>query len=139
MYRWRIYEYVDERGESAIGEWLRREDIQERDRGQLLQKMDMLAMHGMDLLPGILAGPIKSKRQPKKFQSHIYKLIIHGQRMLRPMLCKGPLDMDCEFTFLIGAIETGGILDVDALDAEKRRQEVIADPQNRRRLNGRYK
>ena len=55
------------------------------------------------------------------------------------MLCKGPVDMTGEFTFLIGAIETGGILNVDALDAEARRQEVIADPENTRELNGRYK
>lgn len=134
---WRIHEYL-EGDESTIGRWLRENDIPDRDRGQLLQKMDMLAMHGMDLPPGLLAGPIKSKREPKS-QSHIYKLIVHGQRMLRPMLCRGPVDMDGEFTMLIGAIEKGGVLDVDAMDAEARRQEVIADPHNRRRLNGRYK
>jgi len=137
MSRWRIYEYLDGE-ESAIGKWLRENDIPDRDRGQLLQKMDMLAMHGMDLPPGLLAGPIKSKREPEK-QSHIYKLIIHGQRMLRPMLCRGPVDMAAEFTMLIGAIEKDGVLDVDAMDAEERRQEVISDPRNRRRLNGRYK
>jgi hypothetical protein len=139
-YRCRIYEYVgigDEK--SAIGKWLKEKDIPDRDRGQLLQKMDMLAMHGTDLPPGLLAGPIASKKQPKKLKpSHIYKLIVHGQRMLRPMLCRGPVDMDNEFTFLIGAIEKDGVLDVDAIDAEARRQEVIADPENRRRLNGRY-
>ncbi len=46
--------------------------------------------------------------------------------------------MDGEFTMLIGAIETGGVLDVDAEDAEARRQEVIANPKTKRRLNGRY-
>jgi hypothetical protein len=58
---------------------------------------------------------------------------------LRPMLCRGPIDMDREFTFLLGAIEKGGVLDVDAMEAEARRQEILADPENRRRLNGRYK
>ena len=137
MATWRIYEYLDG-NESAVGKWLRENDIPDRDRGQLVQKMDMLAMHGLDLPPGLLAGPIKSKREPKK-QSHIYKLIIHGQRMLRPMLCRGPVDMDGEFTMLIGAIEKDGVLDVDAMDAEARRQEIISDPHNLRRLNGRYK
>jgi hypothetical protein len=137
MAAWRIYEFLDG-NESAIGKWLRENDIPDRDRGQLVQKMDMLAMHGMDLPPGLLAGPIKSKREPKK-QSHIYKLIIHGQRMLRPMLCRGPVDMDGEFTMLIGAIEKDGVLDVDAIHAEARRQEIISDPVNSRRLNGRYK
>jgi hypothetical protein len=139
MYRYRIYEYVEDDDISTIGKWLRGQGITERDRGQLVQKMDMLAMNGMDLHTGLLAGPIKSKRKPKGFQSHIYKLIIHGQRMLRPLLCRGPIDMHAEFTFLCGGIETGGVLDVDAVDAEIRRQEVIADPVRRRRLNGRYR
>lgn len=139
MSKWRIYEYVNSNGESTIGEWLKEKDIQERDRGQLVQKMDMLAMHGTSLAPGLLAGPIKSKKQRKKFQSHIYKLIVHGHRMLRPLLCKGPIDMEGEFTILIGGIEVGGVLDVDAIEAESRRQEVIAEPEKKRRLNGRYK
>jgi len=138
MYRYRIYEYAEDDGISTIGKWLKYKEITERDRGQLVQKMDMLAMNGMDLHTGLLAGPIKSKRKPKGFQSHIYKLIIHGQRMLRPLLCRGPVDMEGEFTFLFGGIEVGGVLDVDAIDAEIRRQEVIADPLRRRRLNGRY-
>lgn len=138
MYQWRIYEYVED-GESTIKRWLREEKISDRDRGQLVQKMDMLAMHGTELLSGVLAGPIASKKKGKRFQSHIYKLIVHGQRMLRPMLCRGPIDTDSEFTMLIGAIETGGVLNVDAADAEARRQEVIQDPMGRRILNGRYK
>jgi hypothetical protein len=137
MAMWRIYEYL-EGDESAIGVWLREQKITERDRGQLLQKMDMLAMLGTDLPPKLLAGPIKSKKKRQE-QSPIYKLIVHGQRMLRPMLCRGPVDMDGEFTMLIGAIEKDGILDVDATEAEVRRQRIIADPKNTRRLNGRYK
>jgi hypothetical protein len=138
-WRWSIYEYV-ENGRSTIHKWLRDEDITERDRGQLVAKMDMLAKDGTDLWPGILAGPIKSKREPKKLKpSHIYKLVVHGQRMLRPLLCRGPIDMTKEFTFLIGAIEKGNVLDVDALDAESRRQEVIVDSEGKRELNGRYK
>jgi hypothetical protein len=138
---YRIYEYVAQgEDKTAIGKWLIEKDIQDRDRGQLMQKMDMLAMHGPELPPGLLAGPIASKKFPKRLKpSHIYKLIVHGQIMLRPMLCRGPVDMDGEFTFLIGAVEVGGVLDVDAMEAEILRQEVIADPENRRRLNGRYK
>jgi hypothetical protein len=71
-------------------------------------------------------------------QSHIYKLKVRGEKALRPLLCKGPLDMDGEFTFLLGAIEVNSQLDEDAEDAEARRSIVIADP-SRRILNGRYK
>lgn len=95
-------------------------------------------MNGTEVSTGLLAGPIASKKEPR-MQSHIYKLVIHGQRMLRPMLCRGPVNTDAEFTMLIGAIEKGGVLDVDASEAEARRQEVISDPVNRRRLNGRYR
>jgi len=58
--------------------------------------------------------------------------------MLRPMLCKGPIEMESEYTMLIGAIEVNFKLDVDAEDAEIRRAEIIENP-NRRRINGRYK
>jgi hypothetical protein len=99
--------------------------------------MDLLAMHGPDLPTGLLAGPIKSKRN-KKMQSHIYKLRINGNKALRPMLCKGPIAMDTEYTMLIGAIEVNSVLDIDAEDAESRRSEIIEDP-TRRRINGRYR
>jgi hypothetical protein len=134
---WRIYEYLTSQDRSAIGEWLDVKGVSDRDRGQLVMKMDMLAMYGPNLPPGLLAGPIKSKRN-RKMQSHIYKLIVHGDKMLRPFLCKGPFDMDGEFTMLLGAIEVNFTLDEDVEDAEKRRAEIIADP-SRRRINGRYR
>lgn len=61
-FKWKIYEYVNERGDSVIGEWLIEKAISPRDRGQLVQKMDMLATSGPDLPPRLLAGPIASKR-----------------------------------------------------------------------------
>jgi len=138
MYRWRIYEYLTAQGRSAIGDWLIEKAISERDRGRLVLKTDMLALYGPDLPSGLLAGPIKSKRN-KKIQSHTYKLIVHGDKMLRPLLCKGPIDMAGEYTILLGAIEVNFVLDEDVEDAEKRRAEILADPDNRRRLNGRYR
>ena len=86
----------------------------------------MLLRCGSDLPPKLLAGPVKSKRK-KKLVSHIYKLIIHGDRMLRPLLCKGPINMATEFTFLLGAIEAGGVLDTDTEDAEDIRIAILAD------------
>ena len=76
--KWKIYGYVNTQGRSAIGDWLIEKSVSERDRGQLLAKMDMFALCGSDL-PSGLAGPIKSKRN-KKLQSHIYKLIVHGDK-----------------------------------------------------------
>lgn len=135
-WRWRIYEFTEVNGRSTIGTWLDAEAVSDRDRGQLVQKMDMLALHGTELLNTLLAGPIKSKRN-RKMQSHIYKLIVHGEKMLRPILCKGPVVMDEEFTFLLGAIEVNRRLDQDAKDAELRRSILINNPA-RRIFNGRY-
>ena len=97
----------------------------------LNQKLDMLERCGSELPPKLLAGPIKSKRK-KKLVSHIYKLIIHGDRMLRPMLCKGPINMPSEFTLLLGAIEVGGVLDTDSEDAEVVRVAILTDKKLRK-------
>jgi hypothetical protein len=121
---WNIFDAVDKNSASNIVVWISKEKITRRDIGQLNQKIDMLERHGPELPPKLLAGPIKSKRN-KKLVSHIYKLIIHGDRMLRPMLCKGPIDIPNEFTMLLGAIEVGGVLDTDSADAETIRLSII--------------
>jgi hypothetical protein len=35
----------------------------------------------------------------------IYKLRVHGDVMMRPMLCRGPHRIEREYTVLLGAIE----------------------------------
>ena len=114
---WIIFDAVDKAKVSNLVVWIAKEKITKRDIGRLNQKIDMLEQNGPELPPKLLAGPIKSKRY-KKLVSHIYKLIIHGDRMLRPMLCRGPVDVAIEFTMLLGAIEVGGVLDTDSADAE---------------------
>ena len=91
----------------------------------------MLEQHGPDLPPKILAGPIKSEKD-RKLVSHIYKLKVYTDRMLRPMLCKGPIDSENEFTMLLGAIEKGGVLDTDSKDAEQVRLAILANPKLRK-------
>jgi len=136
-WRYTIFEFLNERGKSVIGRWLEDERLTDRDRGALKAKMDMLARLEPGLAGSVLAGPIKSKRNPRA-PKHIYKLMVHADMMLRPMLCRGPLDNETEYTFLLGALEIGGKLDRDAEEAEQNRQIVIADP-NRRERNGRYR
>jgi hypothetical protein len=125
---WKLWDFTSERGVSVIVEWLADERISRRDVGQLNHKLDMLALNGPALPPKLLAGPI---------YKHIYKLIIHGDRMLRPMLCKGPFDMEGEYTLLLGAIESDMELDSDPRDAEVNRQILIAN-QKRRIKHERY-
>jgi hypothetical protein len=84
----------------------------------------MLAISGMNLPPKLLAGPIKKTR-------HIYKLVIHADVMLRPMLCKGPFDMETEFTLLLGAVEVQWVLAPDPQQAVDNRNALLADRKKR--------
>jgi hypothetical protein len=52
--------------------------------------------------------------------------------MLRPMLCRGPIDPDREYTLLLGAIEKGGRLPKGApQQAEENRLTVLNDSSRR--------
>jgi len=124
-----LYDFTNERGDSLLREWIDRERLSQRDMGQLQQKLDMLVVAGPSLPPRLLAGPI---------YKHIYKLIIHGDRMLRPFLCKGPFNMDTEFTLLLGAIEADGKLDHDPKEAESNRI-ILLGNRARRCNHERYK
>lgn len=110
--------------------WVRRERIQKKARILLDQKIDLLRMHGPDLPPGLLSsGPIDG--------GHIYKLKVRGPVMLRPLLCKGPVSMDDEYTLLQGAIEKGDVLpEADIERARLNREAVIADNSRRRAYGG---
>ena len=126
---WRLFDFTSERNESILKEWVERERLSRRDIGQLNQKLDMLAVAGPSLPPKVLAGPI---------YKHIYKLIIHGERMLRPFLCKGPFNMNAEYTLLLGAIEADWKLDHDPKEAKGNRDILVGNPE-RRRSHERYK
>jgi hypothetical protein len=132
-----ILDFNNATTESQLQVWLDRERISKRDRGQLNQKMDLLAMHGMGLPPKLLAGPLKSKTQ-KLRQKNIYKLIVHGDVMLRPFLCRGPIENDEEFTMLLGVIERDGVNDHDPSEAEAIRESIIREP-SRRQPHSRYR
>jgi hypothetical protein len=119
-----LFDFVDNRGRNILLEWARDEGLTKRDRGQIDQKIDMLEMNGFALHPNLLVGPINK-------QKHVYKLVIHGQRMLRPMLCKGPFQMEDEFTFLQGAIEINFKLNRDPADATANRETLLKNPKRR--------
>lgn len=123
---WTLFDYVNEHGVNEFAQWTR--GLEKRQRVKLNQKLDMLQKHGPDLPPQLLAGPIFT---------HIYKLKIKGNVQLRPMLCKGPISNDEEFTLLLGAIETDDELDHSPEEAARIREIVIAAPRNRRRLHER--
>ena len=117
-----LYDFSDEKGMSIIEPW--RKGLTKRSRGQLDSKIDMLAVSGMELPTGLLAGPINKTK-------HIYKLKIYADIMLRPMFCKGPFNMDDEFTLLTGAVEIQGKLTPDPSVAVDNRNILLADRKRR--------
>jgi hypothetical protein len=94
MRKWTIYDYVDPEEGNLIRAWSYQ--LQKKERAKLNQRLDSLSLHGPELIPGILS--------PTGVQS-IFKLKIHGQVQLRPMLCEGPGRSEMAFTLLLGAFE----------------------------------
>ncbi|HEX9828484.1 MAG TPA: hypothetical protein VGA80_17945 [Flavobacteriaceae bacterium] len=113
---WKIYNYVDHRGNNAIKIWM--QSLEKNDRARLDQKIDMLSTNGPDLPPGLLSDT--------KLR-HIKKIRLNGKVAIRLMLCKGPINNNIEFTLLYGAREQDRqLIPWDAVErAEIRRQEII--------------
>jgi hypothetical protein len=120
-----VYDFTDEDGENIIAAW--RWGLTARSKGALDSKLNMLATGGMDLPPKLLVGPINKT-------GHIYKLRIKADVMLRPMLCRGPFQMNGECTLLLGALEIQGKLIPDPQRAVENRNLLLKD-RNRRVLH----
>ena len=118
-----LYDYIDEGGENVILSW--RSRLTARSKAQFDSKLHMLEISGPNSGPKLLAGPIKKT-------GHIYKLIIHADVMLRPMLCKGPFEMNTEFTLLIGAKEVQGVLIPGPESAVENRAILLANKGRRK-------
>jgi hypothetical protein len=96
-----LWDFLGTDGENLLRRWAKKEKLSHRDRALLNSKLDFLERIGFELAHGtkMLAGPVNK-------QAHIYKLVVHGGVMLRPMLCKGPPEhRSDEVTLLEGAIE----------------------------------
>jgi hypothetical protein len=125
---WSIYDYRDHRGLNPVREWCK--NLQKKDLARMNQRIDLLAINGKDLCPG-LAGPLHGS-------PHLYKIKVNGTVAARLFLCKGPVSMETEFTLLLGAFEKDDALPPGTLEsAEANRQAIIRDPSNRRRRHER--
>jgi hypothetical protein len=118
----KLFDYVDRRGANDIKLW--GASLDAKSRAKLNQKFDMLAMHGTALSTGLLSDT------PSR---HIKKIRINGTVALRPLLCKGPVDNDHEYTLLLGAIEKDRkFVPSDAIRiAEARRDQIIGNNSQR--------
>ncbi len=125
MDEYRLWDFLDARQKNVIIQWVKDKKLTSRDRAILNQKIRGLAQmeYSLAIQTKLLAGPI---------YRHIYKLVIHGDVMLRPMLCRGPVENDREYTFLLGAIETGGKLPEGSKEKAEEHREVILNDHTRR-------
>ncbi|MGD1093995.1 MAG: hypothetical protein ABSB35_18670 [Bryobacteraceae bacterium] len=121
----KLWDFFRPPDRNEIAKWAHKEKLTPPERGQLNQKLDMLERLGFDTAWGLdfLDGPV---RHQGLNQRHVYKLVIHAGRQLRPMLCRGPL-AESEMTLLCGAFEKDGEFDPwDApTRAEQNRQIIL--------------
>ena len=120
-----LWDFLSARAENMILRWVKDDRLTMRDRAALNNKLSRLAQIDFKLAieTKFLAGPI---------HPHIYKLIVKGDVMLRPMLCRGPVNNELEYTLLLGAVETGGKLPKGAKEkAAENRDTVILDETRR--------
>lgn len=127
---WALYDYRDHRGDNPVRQWCER--LQKNDLARMNQRIDKLEMGGKDFCPG-LAGPIHG-------WPHLYKIKVNGSVAARLLLCKGPINMETEYTFLLGAFERDDELPEGTYaTAEEFRQDIIRDPKRWRMLHERAK
>lgn len=103
-------------------EWSK--SLSKRDRAALNQKLDILERLDYDLAQGLrlIAGPIKNS-------GHILQMHAQGETALRPLLCRGPVHPQREYTLLRGARKEGrGLSPKEALDEAKRNRERTVEP-----------
>lgn len=124
-----LYDYVDEHGRNQIYIWTH--SLQTKERIKLQYKLDDLVMHGEGLRPQMLTD---------SGVPGVLKLRVHGGVQLRPLLCKGPVNMHSEFTLLAGAIEIGSKLKPAGISATaaERKEDVRRTPHKLRKLHEDY-
>lgn len=121
-----IWDFLRGPGKSVMHAWADEEKLGVRERAQLNQKLDMLGRIGFET-----AKHLEFLKGTSGEHNHIFKLVVKSQRMLRPMLCRGPRDHTREVTLLAGAIEKDYRLHpADAAgQAESRRQFLVDHPE----------
>ena len=120
---WEFFEYVGRAGRREFSLWR----LSQPTREQALLDEKMRAVQTFGLQTGCLKGPLLRHR-------HLYKIRVQGpERALRPLLCRGPMNMNTEFTLLHPMQEIGG-QDTPSTakgEADRRREELIEDPSRR--------
>jgi hypothetical protein len=120
-WRWAIFDYLDDTGVNVITEWL--SELQKPERARMDRKIDALHLNGSNLSSDLLSD---------SSDKNIKKIRVNGRVALRLFLCRGPIDVQSEFTLLIGVIEKDRKVPTNTVpQAVERRKRVIADHKRR--------
>lgn len=123
-----LYDFLNDDGTNDISAWTR--TLAKKQQAKLYERLDKLELYGEDLFPDSLS--------PTKVNG-VLKLKCKGNVQLRPMVCRGPINLVLgkEYTLLHGAKEVGSkLVPADApAKASQRKDQVVADPDKRRRTH----
>lgn len=118
-----IYDYVNQQGQNKFKEWTSAQ--QKVPLGKLNEKIDLLSLYGETLFPHMLTDT---------GVAGILKLRVQGSVKLRPLLCRGPVNNQSEYTLLMGAKEIGSKWEPKGAPSTAAilKAEVIKNPTTRR-------
>lgn len=118
-----IFDYVNHQGQNEFKDWTT--GLEKPQRIKLNEKLDKLMLYGDALHPEMLTGTSVAG---------IKKLRVKGNVQLRPLLCNGPINVEKEYTLLMGAKEIGSkwVPKSAPTLANTKKQAVINDPNDRR-------
>ena len=118
-----LYDFVNEAHVNEFKKWT--QDLEKNPRAKLNEKIDKLFLYGDGLHPHVLTDTDVPG---------IQKLRVQGNVKLRPLLCKGPVQVHAEYTFLMGAKEIGSkwVPANAPKKANDKKQAVRANPKTRR-------
>ena len=126
-----LWEWLDNSGHGEYTDW----QLQPPQRAKLDQKLEMLRTAEVDsagrvsLPTNLLAGPGYKK------QKGIYKLKVHGNVQLRPMVTLGQIGDGEGWAILVRAVEKDGkLIPADAPQKATKRRAMLANPTRRRRI-----
>lgn len=120
----KLFDFINDKGENEFKTWVI--GLEKIQRAKLNEKIDKLYIHGDALHPHMLSDT---------GVPGIQKLRVQGGVKLRPLLCKGPVLINSEYTFLKGAKEIGSKWSPknSPTIADELKVIVMNDPTNRRK------
>ena len=92
--------WVYQNGENLFYKW--RNKMPKNQVAKLEERIEKLSMDGDGLFPNMLS---------RTNVNGILKFKIQGNPKLRPLLCKGPIIIDKEYTLLVGAKEVSWVFE----------------------------